>query len=133
MCSGNPAPSFALVRGESRPPRMQKFHFLKPKLVKPKFFLGLPLALFSLEIYLGAVLGYFSTKFFTGKIPSLAFNIGKWKFHFHHWLYGLAILISALYFNFLPFPQLAFGFLGGMIFQGIYCHSDWYKILMKRK
>jgi len=112
---------------------MKKLHFLKPKLVKPKFFLGIPLALFSLEIYFGAIFGYFLTKFFTGKIPSLAFNIGKWRLHFHHWLCGLGILISALHFNFLPLPQFSFGFLGGVVFQGISCYPDWHKILSKQK
>jgi len=112
---------------------MKKLHFFKPKLVKPKFFLGIPLALLSLEIYLGVILGYFLTKFFTGKIPSLAFNIGNWRLHFHHWLYGLGILISAIWYQFLPFPQFSFGFLGGLVFQGISCYPDWYKILTKQR
>jgi len=102
------------------------------KFKKSKFLLGLPLALFSLEIYLGSLLGYFSFKFFTGKTPSLAFNVGNYRLHLHHWLYGLAILIPALHYNFLPFPQLSYGFLGGAIFQGIYCYSDWHKILIKK-
>lgn len=111
---------------------MKKLHFLKPELAKPKFFLTVPLAFLSLEMYLGSLLGYFSFKFFTGKIPSLVFNIKKWRIHIHHWLYGLIILISALRFDFLPFPQFSFGFLTGMIFQGIYCYQDWYRVLMKR-
>jgi len=103
------------------------------KFKKPKFLLGLPIALFSLEIYLGTLLGYFSFKFFTGKVPSLAFNVGNYRLHFHHWLYSLVILIPALYYNFLPFPQFSYGFLGGAIFQGIYCYQDWHKVLIRKK
>jgi len=103
------------------------------KFKKPKFLLGLPIALFSLEIYLGTLLGYFSFKFFTGKVPSLVFNIGNYRLHFHHWLYSLVILIPALYYNFLPFPQFSYGFLGGAIFQGIYCYQDWHKVLTRKK
>jgi len=119
---------------------MKKLHFLKPKLVKPKFFLGIPLALFSLEIYFGAIFGYFVARFLSGKevgdpakIKSLAFNIGKYRFHFHHWFYGLGILAFVLLLGLsFPFPQFSFGFFGGFIFQGVYCYPDWHKILMKR-
>jgi len=103
------------------------------KILKSKFFLSLPIALLSLEIYLGSLVGYFSFKFFTGKIPSLAFNIGNYRLHLHHWLYGLAIMLSGLYYNFLPFPQLSYGVLGGMIFHGIYSYRDWHRIIVKQK
>lgn len=103
------------------------------KILKSKIFLSFPLALLSLEIYLGSLLGFFSFKLFTGKIPSLAFNVGSYRLHFHHWLYGSAILIPALYYNFLPFPQFSLGFLGGVIFQGIYCYRDWYRVIVKQK
>lgn len=103
------------------------------KIPKPKILLSLPLALLSLEAYLGTILGYFSFKFFSGKFPSLVFNIGNYRLHFHHWLYSLAILIPALHYNFLPFPQFSFGFLLGAAFQGIYCYRDWYKILIRKK
>ena len=112
---------------------MKKLHFIKPKLVKPKFFLGLPVALFSLEIYSGALLGYFAAKFLSGRLKSPIFHIGQYKLHLHHWLYGLGILISAFWYQFLPFPQFSFGFLGGVVFQGIFCCQDWHKILIKTK
>lgn len=113
----------------------------KPKLVKPKFFWGVPLALFSLEVYLGAVFGYFAAKFFSGKeagdpakIKSLAFNIGKYRLHFHHWFYGLGILAFVFLLGLsFPFPQFSFGFLGGFIFQGVSCYPDWYKVLSRQK
>jgi len=112
---------------------MKKLHLLKPKLVKPKFFLGVPLALFSLEIYFGVLSGYFAAKFLSGKIKSPAFNVGNYRLHLHHWVYGLTILISAIWYQFLPFPQFSFGFLGGVVFQGISSYPDWHRILFKKK
>jgi len=112
---------------------MKKLQFLKPKLVKSKFFLGLPVALFSLEIYSGALLGYFMAKFLSGRLKSPIFHLGHYKLHLHHWLYGLGFLISAIWYQFLPFPQFSFGFLGGVVFQGITSYSDWHRILVRRK
>lgn len=109
-------------------------------LKKSKALLGLPLALVSLEIYFGTLFGYFITKFFSGKetgspgkIKSLIFNIGDYQLHLHHWLLGLMILIFTIWHQFLPFSHFSFGFLGGIIFQGISCYSDWYKVLTKQK
>lgn len=120
---------------------MKKLHFLKIKLVKPKFFLAIPLALLSLEIYLGAIIGYFITKFFSGKEPgisgkikSIIFDIGNYKLHLHHWFLGILILISVFCFKFnLILPQFSYGFLGGLIYQGVSCYPDWYKIIIKKK
>jgi hypothetical protein len=113
------------------------------KFKKPKFLLGLPIALFSLEAYLGLLSGYFLSKYLSAKEAgqknrwwkSLVFRIGNWQIHLHHWLYGVSIiLVSTAFFNFsLPFPQFSYAFLGGAIFQGIYCYQDWYKILIRKK
>ena len=111
------------------------------KIFKSKILLSFPLALLSFEIYFGLLSGYFLSKYLSAKEAgkknrwwkSIVFRIGNYKLHFHHWLYSLAILILALYYNFLPFPYLSYGFLGGAIFQGIYCYRDWYKVLTKKK
>jgi len=111
------------------------------KILKSKFFLSLPIALFSLEIYIGVLLGYFFSKYLSAKEvgqknrwwKSLVFSIGSYRLHLHHWLYSLAILISGLSYNFLPFPQLSLGVLGGMVFHGIYSYRDWYKIVTRHK
>lgn len=106
---------------------------------KSKILLVIPVAFFLPEVYLGIVLGYFAGKFGGGKkfgqvgiVKSVIFNIGNYKLHLHHWLIGLGILTSAVWYSFLPFPQLSFGFLGGLAFQGIVCYSDWYKILIRQ-
>jgi len=110
-------------------------------LAKSRFFWSMPLALFSLEIYLGVLMGYFTAKLLSGeepgipgKVKSLRFGIGKYQLHLHHWVICLGILISGLTLKFFPFsPQLSCGILGGVIFQGITCYPDWYKILSKQK
>ncbi|MBZ1348311.1 MAG: hypothetical protein KYQ20_00865 [Candidatus Nealsonbacteria bacterium] len=109
------------------------------KIKKSKVLLGLPLALVSLEIYFGTLFGYFITKFLSGKqtgcpgkIKSIAFNVGDYRLHLHHWLLGLMVLIFALWHQFLPFPHFSFGFLGGLIFQGIFSYSDWRRVLIKK-
>jgi hypothetical protein len=108
------------------------------KVLSSKFLWGIPLALISFELCAGVIFGYLAAKIFSGeksgcqgKIKSLTFRLGSWKIHLHHWLWGLGILIVAIFHSFLPFPQFSFGFLGGIIFQGIYCYPDWHKILRK--
>ena len=110
----------------------------KINITKPKILLGIPIAIISLEVYLGVVLGYFLGEFFSGKqvnqpgiIKSIIFNIGRRRIHLHHWLIVLGVLISAIWHQFLPFPQFSFGFLGGLVFQGISSYPDWHKILTK--
>ena len=113
---------------------MKKFKF-----VKPKFLLGIAIALISLELYLGVLFGYFLGKFLSAKktgqenkwgIKSIVLHIGRWKLHLHHWFYGLGILTSLFFLN-LSLPQFSYGFLGGLIFQGIISYPDWYKVLVK--
>jgi hypothetical protein len=91
------------------------------------------LALFSFQIYFGAILGYYLAKNFSKKVRSLVFEIKSWRLHLHHWLVCFLILIFSFFFDFLSLPNFALGFLGGMIFQGIYCYDNWYKILIKNK
>ena len=68
-----------------------------------------------------------------GKVRSLVVPFRKWRFHFHHWLYSLCLtglsLTTGIY---LLTPNITYGLLGGLVFQGIYCYSDWYIILIKR-
>ena len=111
------------------------------KISKKKTLLALPIALISLELYFGVLIGYFLGRVLagketgeSGKIKSIVFNIGRWRLHLHHWFFGLGIATSVFFLNLpFPFPQFSVGFLGGFVFQGIYCYSDWYKLLMRKK
>lgn len=102
------------------------------KLKKLKLAIPSLLAAFSFQLYLGAILGYYLPKFFSKKVRSLIFEFKNWRLHLHHWLLGLGILICGILYDFLPFLPFSIGFLSGVIFQGIYCYSDWHKILVKK-
>jgi MFS family permease len=100
--------------------------------------LTIALALISLELSLGIILGYFTARFLSGKktgqqgvIKSLALRIGDYKLHLHHWLLSLGALAFIFFFNLFHFHFL-YGFIGGWIIQGIFGYKDWKKILIKR-
>ena len=100
--------------------------------------LTIALALISLELGLGIIFGYFTARLLAGKqtgqqgkIKSLAFQIGNYKLHLHHWLLSLGVLVFAFLFN-LFYSHFFYGFIGGWIVQGIFSYKDWKKILIKR-
>lgn len=104
----------------------------KPKL--PKFLLGLPVALLSLKVFFGGLFGYLLAHFLSGKLNSVILGIGKFKFHVHHWIMGFVMLTVVLFYEISPLAnQLFYGFLGGVIFQGISDYSDWHRILSKKR
>lgn len=104
-----------------------------------KFFLSIPLALISIQIFLGVLLGYFFGKIVSGKktgepgkIKSIILKIGSYKLHLHHWLLSTSVLVLNLLGGiFLPFPKFSLSFLGGLAIQGILCYSDWHKIIIR--
>jgi len=110
------------------------------KISKLKIFLSIPLLIYSIEFYFGIIFGYLAAKYLSGKetgqsgiMRSLILHIGNWKLHLHHWLFASGIILSALFLNFhLPLTNFSFGLLGGFAFQGIYCYSDWHKIIFKK-
>jgi len=107
--------------------------------LKKKIILTVPIALISLEIFFGLIIGYLAGKFFSGKkagqsgiIKSITFKIGSYKLHFHHWLVCTGILaVISIYYPPPIFTQFSYGFLGGLIFQGIFSYPDWYKMITK--
>lgn len=106
----------------------------KPKINIPKFILGIPIALISLRIYLAVVFGYFFARFLSGRLDSVVLNFGSYTLHFHHWMMGAAGLIFVIWYNLSPvIENLAFGFLGGLIFEGLSSYPDWNRILTKKE
>ncbi|XOB46288.1 MAG: hypothetical protein ACKKMV_02455 [Candidatus Nealsonbacteria bacterium] len=100
----------------------------------PKFLLGIPLVLISLRIYLALISGYFLAKLLSGRFNSVILTIGSYELHFHHWMMGIIGLIFILLYSFSPvIENLIFGFLGGLIFEGISSYHDWHKILTKKR
>ncbi len=69
------------------------------------------------------------------KVRSYFIPLGKYKIHLHHWLLSSCVIIGFAVFKgayVLP-SSLIYGFFGALVFHGIYCYSDWYKVLIPRQ
>ena len=61
----------------------------------------------------------------SGRIKSIIIPWRKYELHLHHWVIAcLASAICAVQGFYLVDPALFYGFLGGLIFQGVYCYND---------
>jgi len=86
-------------------------------------------------------LGYFLAKLLGAKadgkqgiLKSITIPLGKYELHLHHWFVGLGIGTMGMIRDVhVLSPEIFYGFLGGLVFQGIYCYSDWYKIVRHRQ
>jgi len=68
-----------------------------------------------------------------GRVKSIIIPLGKWKLHLHHWLCSLGLIgISSASGIYFLNPNVTYGLLGGLAFQGIYSYTDWYKIVKSR-
>ena len=86
------------------------------------------------------LIGFLASKFMAGKsagergkIRSVVIPLRRWGIHLHHWLYSLFLigLSFATGTHFIT-PEITYGLLGGLVFQGIYCYGDWHVILVSR-
>jgi len=69
-----------------------------------------------------------------GRVRSVMVPVGRHKLHLHHWLISSALMVIAIvrsFYLFLP-PEIFFSFMGGLAFQGVYCYSDWHRIIHRR-
>jgi len=91
--------------------------------------------------FLSLLLGFLASKYVAGKsvgergrLRSIVIPFRRWGIHLHHWLYSLCLisLSSTTGIHFLT-PTITCGLLGGSVFQGIYCYSDWHVILIGRR
>ena len=107
----------------------------------PKASLGALPMLISFELGFALLAGYFAAYFVSGqttskqgRLPSLAFTVGDWRVHLHHWLVFLGIFIAAAIASFFVVsPFVFYGFLGGVIVQGLSHYDDWSHIVSKQK
>ena len=82
-------------------------------------------------------MGYVLSKLFynlfvkQGKVDSIYISLGKWKFHLHHWIMGVAFLVMVWLLDFFYLPTFFAGFVIGIIIHDIYDFNDWYKIILK--
>jgi hypothetical protein len=68
-----------------------------------------------------------------GIVKSIIIPWRDYQFHFHHWF--IALIIGGICFVkgfYIMAPQISFGFLSAVIFQGIYCYGDWYRLIKRR-
>lgn len=69
-----------------------------------------------------------------GIIRSIIIPWRNYQFHVHHWC--IALIIGGVCFAkgfYILAPEISFGFLSAIIFQGIYCYGDWHRIIKRRK
>ena len=96
---------------------------------------------FGYLFYLSWVMGLVAAKYVSGekdgrrgRARSIIISWRRYELHLHHWLLSsLAGSIVAIQGSSLVVPELFYGFLGGVVFQGIYCYSDWYRIVKRKK
>jgi len=102
--------------------------------------IGFAPMLISFELGISMLLGYFVARYVAGskvkargRIPSFILSFKKYKLHLHHWLVFSNILVVTLILHFFVLtPQLFYGFLGGVIAQGLIYYDDWAEIITRR-
>ena len=112
--------------------------------MKKKLVTILSMIIFSIALgylfFFSLLLGFLGSKYLAGKavgeqgkVRSLAVPFRRWRIHFHHWFCSVFLigLSSMTGIHFLT-PAITYGLLGGLVFQGIYCYSDWHVILTSR-
>lgn len=95
---------------------------------------------FGYVFYLSWAAGFAISKFCGGKkdgrqgrVKSIIIPWRTWELHLHHWFVCIVLVIVSVVKGFsIITPELFYGFLGGLVFQGIFCYSDWHRII-KRK
>ena len=98
------------------------------------------MVLISFSYYLwcvGGVLGYLGAKLASGnktgvrgRVKSIIFPISKYQFHLHHWFLAIIILVvCAVNDLYVVTPQLFYGGMLGLAFQGIFCYDDWFHLV----
>ncbi len=68
-----------------------------------------------------------------GIVRSIIIPWRNYQFHLHHWF--LALIVGGLFVAksfYILAPEVFYGVLSAIIFQGIYSYEDWYRII-KRK
>ena len=91
--------------------------------------------------YLSLLVGFIIAKYGGGKhsgkpgrVKSIIIHWQQYRLHMHHWVIAFLMgLVCALQGFYVITPQFFYGFLGGLVFQGIYCYDDWHRIIVRRR
>jgi len=97
--------------------------------------------MFGYLFFLSWLFGFLTCKYMASKsvgergtIRSIVIPCGRWRIHLHHWLCSSCLIgLSSTTGIHLLTPAVTYGLLGGLVFQGIYCYSDWHRILIGRR
>lgn len=96
---------------------------------------------FGVFCYKTWIIAFVITKYLSGRtdgkqgiVKSIIIPWGNYQFHLHHWFIALIIggvcLVKGFY---ILAPEVSYGCLSAVIFQGIYCYRDWHRIIRKKK
>lgn len=102
--------------------------------------IGVAPMLISFELGISMILGYFAARYIAGtkvktrgRVPSFILNFRRYRLHLHHWLVFSNILVITLILHvFIITPYIFYGFLGGVIAQGLIYYDDWAEIITRR-
>ena len=95
---------------------------------------------FGYLFFLSWLVGFLICKYISSKsdgersrVRSIVIPFRRWKIHLHHWICAACLLVFTCITGIhLLATMITYGFLGGFVFQGIYCYGDWHKILLNR-
>ncbi|MDY6893278.1 MAG: hypothetical protein SVO26_06160 [Chloroflexota bacterium] len=93
------------------------------------------------HFFLSWLLGFVVCKYLSSKtegepskVVSIIIPVGRWRLHLHHWICSLGFIgLSTTTDIYFLSPAVTYGLLGGLVFQGIYCYNDWYRIIRSRE
>jgi len=92
--------------------------------------------LFYLSIAVGFILSHLcggETSGKRGRVRSLILPLRQYELHLHHWfLASVAAASSAIHGFSIGNPGVFYGILSGLMLQGIYCYTDWHRILRRK-
>lgn len=89
---------------------------------------------------LGMIAGYLGMKYFykknieNGPLKFMYVDFKGWKFHLHHWIIGVLVVIFFLIGGWKSeLPNFLWGLISGIIVHDIYDFNDWYKVIARKK
>jgi hypothetical protein len=105
------------------------------------------IGLVAVSIFLGVLcyktwfVAFAATKYLSGRaegrqgiVRSIVIPWRTYQLHLHHWFLALIVggvfAIKGLY---ILTPEVSYGFLSAIVFQGIYCYEDWYRIIKRKR
>ena len=86
-------------------------------------------------------LAFAATKYLSGRtegkqgiVRSIIIPWRSYQLHLHHWFLALVMGgIFAVKGFYILTPEVFYGALSAIVFQGIYCYEDWYRIIRRRR